>query len=474
MERLPTLPKSQSSFRRHTQISPSSVRMLRQVLDTRDTSRFINLSNTLKNIKNVPNDGSELSFQLSTLRKSVDKYSIANFHKENRLRDLKFKLREMKESQVVRDEDLKMQDYYRKLKKRIFQALEKIEEEIFDQSMLQNMQERMRDTKKFLEKREKRLKRRMEVEGHEFEVKSKLRKETVDSVNQFKAIYKEAVDQVQYEKDLLINEISRLETQSQMKKILIEKTEEHNRHRLEIVELTMIEERSAHFEEIRNSKLLHFFYDGFLRVKLSKEKLIFNRFNEAFSQVKIKTGLQNIEEVIERFLTQEHNYRELTQNLHVKEKKCYEYKDKINEMQKKVDFLSNHKNSSIHEKESLKDSIEDLFRLKGKFDEIGKIHLVINIWINSMFKRMGFKDQDVETLPLVEKFKLFSQSVSNLFKNFLNMKNIQENEIKRKKVRIQDIMQAYLALNVFRSRNQEKGQQSEKALKTFQKKNNAS
>lgn len=470
MERFPTLPKSQASFRRASPISPSSIRMLRNVIETRDTSRFINLSNTLKNIKNSPNDSSELSFQLTMLRKNVDKYSIANFHKEIKLRELRNKLKELKEFEVKREEDLKLQDDYCKLKKEILKVLEKMQEEVFDQNILVNMQQRMRDTKKFLEKREKRIKRKMERDGLGLEVKSRMRKETVDSVNQFRAVYKQAVGQVEYEKELLGSEISKLNTQSQNKKVLIEKTEEHNRHRLEIVELTMIEERSAHYEELRNSKLLHFCYDGFLRIKLFKEKIIFNRLNEAFSQVKIKTGLQNIDEVIERFLTHEHNYRELTQNLHSKEIKCNEYRDKINEMQKKIDYLANHKDSTAQEKDSLKRSIEDLCRLKEKNDEIGKIHLFINIWIDSMFKRMGFKGQDIQSFHLVEKFKLFSQNVSNLFKNFLNMTRIQENENKRKKVRIQEIMQVYLALNVFKNRNQERSQQLEKVLRNSQKK----
>ena len=371
---------------------------------------------------------------------------------------------------MKRDEELKLQAEYSGLKREILQVLEKMQDEVFDQSVLISMQQRMRDTRKFLEKREKRIKRSVEVEGQDFEVKIRLRKETVDSVSQFKAVYKQAVGQVRYEKDLLVSEISRLETQSQIKKVLIEKTEEHNRHRLEIIELTMIEERSAHYEEIRNSILLHYCYDGFLRIKLSKEKIIFNRLNEAFSQVKIKTGLQNIDEAIERFLTHEHNYRELTQNLQSKELECNEYKSKINGMQTKINILADHKDSAAQGKDILKKSVEDLCRVKAKYDEIGKVHLFINIWIDSMFKRMGFKAQNAESLQLVEKFKLFSQNVSNLFKNFLNMAHIGENESRRKKVRIHEIMQSYLAVNGLRARNEERAQQLEKVPRSYQKK----
>ena len=103
MEKLPYLPRSQTNIKRIKQISPTTIRILKQAVSSRDTSKFINLSSTLKSsMKRPSSEGLELSFQLTTLRKNLDKFSLLKSHKERTLKDLKSKMKLLKDSEVVK------------------------------------------------------------------------------------------------------------------------------------------------------------------------------------------------------------------------------------------------------------------------------------------------------------------------------------------------------------------------------------
>lgn len=455
MEKLPHLPKSQASFRRPSPISPSSYRILKQALVTRNTSKFMNLSGTLRNQSLLNQDEiPELSFQLATLRKSLDKYSISNFHKENRLRELQFVLKELKDSQTVKYEEIQMRNHYKDVKVQIGDVALSMADEIEDQKMLENIQERMRLTKAFHEKKEKKLKKKLEAVSYYLETQMKLRKETLDSVNQYRNLYKTALGQVEFEKSELKQEILRMENHSALKKKLLEKTEEHNKHRLEIVELTMIEERSAHLDDIRNSKMLHFCFDQLFRKKLAKEKIVFNKLNEAFMKVKIQTGLQDVEDMIEKFLTQEFNYQELIKNLQIKEIKCEDYKLKILNIQNQVDHLSQQKRFQAHHTE-IHQILQKVTRLKEKKNELNNVRMLMAAWIENAWKKMKLPMENAENLTLKEKYLIFGKEIVKIIKEYIGLGKHEENEVKRKKVKVQEIMQIYLAMNVFKVRNKQ-------------------
>ena len=451
MEKLPHLPKSQKSFRKPSAMSPSSYRTLKKALVTRNTSKFINLSGTLRN-KSVVNQDEipEISFQLTTLRKNLDKYSVSNFYKENRLRELKFKLKEMNDSQMVKPEETQMKSDYKAIKAQIREIELSMVEELEDQRILENIQDRMQVTKAFHEKREKKLKKKLEVWSHNLNTQTKLRKETVDSVNQYRVIYKSAFQQVELETKELETEICRMENQSVLKKKMLEKTEEHNKHRLEIVELTMIDERSSHLDEIRNSKLLHFGFDHlFLRKKLEKEKHVFNRLNDAFLKVKIQTGLHDIDDVIERFLTQESNYRELIGNLQVKEKRVDEFKEKIQDVQARVDGLNEIK-GNFGLGTDVQKIAQEVNRLKEKKKELVGVKLIMDIWIENIAKKMGISSEYPDSSILKDKYARFGQEVLKMIRAYAELGTTEKNEHKRKRVNVEEIVQAYLAKNGFR------------------------
>ncbi|OMJ80029.1 hypothetical protein SteCoe_19800 [Stentor coeruleus] len=388
MEKLPHLPRSLTNIRKYASVSPSSIRILKQAVNSRDTSKLINLSSTVRNLNARPiNEGLELSFQLASLRKNLDKYTIINYHKENRLRNLKSKLKELKDNEIVTEDEVKKENYYYKIMQEIKDVQLQELAELDTQRIYEFVYERMRNTKNCLEKKDIKLRKQLELVTHSAQTFSRLRKDTIDSVNQYKIVYKNAIKALNYEKSSLESELGRMANQSKLKKAMIAKTEEHNKHRLEIVEQTMIDERSAHLEELRNGVLIYKMYEKFLSRKLVYEKNTFTRLDEAFQQVRIKTGLYNIEEVIEKFLTQEANYKVLIDNLHKKEIECLEYKEKLSKMQDKVNMLNDEKIEKKHEPEIVKKSLNKVLRVKEKLVDIENLYLKLHIWIDNYIKK---------------------------------------------------------------------------------------
>ncbi|OMJ94150.1 hypothetical protein SteCoe_2792 [Stentor coeruleus] len=420
MEKLPHFPKSLSNIRKKTQVSPTAIRMIRDVVNSRDTSKLIKLSSTVRNLSARPlNESSELTLQLATLRKNLDKYSLVNHHKENRLRQLKSKLKELKVKEIITNDDVKRENYYYKLMEDIKNVQLQELDELETQRIYEFINERLRITVDFLEKKDIKLHKQLELATHSAQNQSRLRKDTIDSVNQYKIAYKSAVKALKYEKSALETELSRMETQSKLKKSIITKTEEHNKHRLEIVEQTMIDERSAHLEEIKTGVLLHRMYEKTLSRKMIFIKEVFNRLDSAFQRVRIKTGLYNIEEVIEKFLTQEANYKALTDNLHRKEVECSEYKKKISEMQEKVASLAEEKLEKKSGHDMMKDALNRLLRSKEKAAEMDKLKLKMHIWVENYTKKAsgGIEGDDFKSFSLREKFARLKDLVKIMLMN---------------------------------------------------------
>ena len=379
MEKLPYLPRSQTNIKRIKQISPTTIRILKQAVSSRDTSKFINLSSTLKSsMKRPSSEGLELSFQLTTLRKNLDKFSLLKSHKERTLKDLKSKMKLLKDSEVVKVAESRRSDEYNRLRQEIKNVQVSELEELENQRIYEFMLERLRMSKKFFEKKEKKLRKYLEKNIHEAELQAKLRKDTVDSLYQYKIVYKNAVDALKYETDSFTEEIEKIKAQSIIKKSQISKTEEHNKHRYDIIEQTMIEERSAHFEDMRNSLLMYKMYDKYLLRKLVSEKIIFNRLDDAFQKIRIKTGFNNVDEVIEKFLSQEFNYRALTLGLHNKESECNHYKIKIADIQKKVNELGQMKQNNEVDSLFIQKRLE-IARIKEKKSNLEQLFLKLTI-----------------------------------------------------------------------------------------------
>lgn len=444
MEYFPKTPNSLPNLRRCSPISPSSARMLKKIVDTRDVSKLINLSSTVRNIKQSPiGDNFEISYQLTTLRKSLDKYSVLNFQRESRIKELKLKLVELRNKDTVRDEDVQKGNSYKDLKKEIKVIREKEKEEIEQQMILEGMFERMTCAKEFLEKKERKMKREIEKTVCDLNLVSKLRKDVVDSVNQYRIIYKDAANMYEHEKEYLENEITRLENQSKLKKKLIEKTQEHNRHRLEIVELTMIEESSAPLEKMRESHLLHKAFNFLFHKKISNEKVKHTQLENAFLTVSLKTGIHSVDDLIEKFLTQEKNYSQITNEVQIKEQDLTVFNKKLNDLQFKVNILSSKKQFKLLGGDGLKKANEELLKLREKKEELQKVITKISTWIQ-LNERKVFPDAVImPNSNLYQKFRNFGVKINKLIQSYVAQGVSRVNENRRKSMKLDEIIQSF-------------------------------
>lgn len=386
--------------------------MYKQLGKSRNTSRFINLTSTSKFSQRKFNEGLDLSYQLTTIRKSLDKFSLQKNKKEQKLDELRVRLKMIENSQIVKNEDLVTKHAYKSLQYEVHNTRLVELEELENQKIYEFMYERLRNTTTFLEKRSRKLRKVLDITIHNAESMFKLRKETLDGIQKWKVLYKNELEVFRCEYDSIVEEISKMSVQSKSQKAVMAKTEEQRRHRLEIIENTMINDNGTHYEDLRNRLLLCKMYEKYLTRKTLMEMKEHGKLNEAYQQVRLKTGLSNIEEIIEKFLTQEMNYNELTQDLHMKESMLSEYQFKLVELQKNLGGVGEEK-AIKNNSPAVLEEIINLGKVTEKKIEIEVVIRKINVWLGNMIIKLspGLVQDKLEGKPLGEKFLILKDIV---------------------------------------------------------------
>ena len=236
-----------------------------------------------------------------------------------------------------------------------------------------------------------------------------------------------------------------MESQSRLQKSLIAKTEEHNRHRLEIIEDTIVNERGSHFEEVRNKLLLNKMYEKFLTQTIIHEMRAHNKLEDAYQKVKLKTGLHNIDEIIERFLTQEASYRELTAGLHLKEDQCNHYKEKLKLLQTALADLETKKPSRDEDQQSVSRALIVINQSQSKKEELEGVVLKINTWVDNMLKKVDHRlsQEEITHFSIEKKLIVLKGCIFSVLETSKSEKTLNVSMDETKKKALQDIIEKY-------------------------------
>ena len=156
-------------------------------------------------------------------------------------------------------------------------------------------------------------------------------------------------------------------------------------------EAAVIEDRSKKNLAMKeNINLLRIWYNH-LTTLFERKKLKFQKLEQAFQKIKIFTGLNEIQAVVENFLTKECTYAGLLQTVQVKELECNDIKDRINQLQEKVNEISNLEvdkgnveRCRADERNMLKANLE----LAQKKFLIESVRDKVKTWIQQMAKKL--------------------------------------------------------------------------------------
>ena len=133
--------------------------------------------------------------------------------------------------------------------------------------------------------------------------------------------------------------------------------------------------------------------------------------------------------------------KELTENIHEKEEQVNDFHDKIISLQKKVNILQNDKCEKAQDG-NITRIIEENSKLKTKKTHLEGRIVEIENWVrlNTDKVRMGKSKEIDETSGLKERFLLLKNLVSEIVKEYAATGKVKDNEDKRKKMKIDDII----------------------------------
>ena len=130
--------------------------------------------------------------------------------------------------------------------------------------------------------------------------------------------------------------INNLERELKSKEDIAERRDDRQKRQLEIAEAAANDDKDSHEVKLREKLLLYSLWFTFLNKKFVSEMHKAVDIEKAFSKIKSATGLSDVFEIVEKFLTREQNYFILI--------------NAVNEAEKKLNFL---RNENINAKEML-------------------------------------------------------------------------------------------------------------------------
>ena len=150
--------------------------------------------------------------------------------------------------------------------------------------------------------------------------------------------------------------INNLERELKSKEDIAERRDDRQKRQLEIAEAAANDDKDSHEVKLREKLLLYSLWFTFLNKKFVSEMHKAVDIEKAFSKIKSATGLSDVFEIVEKFLTREQNYFILI--------------NAVNEAEKKLNFL---RNENINAKEMLNNLHFDNPKIKNDGTWKGKI-----------------------------------------------------------------------------------------------------
>mmetsp|Transcript_7391 Transcript_7391/g.13773 ORF Transcript_7391/g.13773 Transcript_7391/m.13773 type:complete len:541 (-) Transcript_7391:96-1718(-) len=421
--------KSQSaSARSRVPSSIATTRRLRNVIWTQNTSGFLETSLRVKTagvVSGKAEEHQEVSTQLNILRKKHDQSAEFTFRQQKTLDTLKFELEHLGQIENTGSEGLStLQERVENTENRINEIKSEQDDSAMSTLVYEHMLERMKQTKLYLELkaqdlqqslRSKRQVLKEELERHRRarEVKSQARV-ALDKL-------KKTVDRDRLDKE---EHLASLEEDRKLKEENASKREERQRRQQEITEKAANEDRDVEERRIKDSLFMHRLWARFLESKLQKEMQKSNSVEEAFQKIRVTTGMDEINEIVERFLTREQTYSQLVSNVTNSERRLASIRADNLDLEDKIKKLKIAGAEAQHEKE--KNEIDRLVKENAVNDlKIGRTKLVyerVQRWINRMSNRL--KAAEVGSDATILSRAPSQEGTPTLQEDFLGLKSL--------------------------------------------------
>ena len=105
--------------------------------------------------------------------------------------------------------------------------------------------------------------------------------------------------------------ISNMNKQIRTKEENVLRREEREKHQRDIAEIAANENKDANEKTMRNKFMVNKLWNSFMQKKMREEMKNSAEIDAAFQEIKIATGVNDVQELVHKFLTREQTYSEL-------------------------------------------------------------------------------------------------------------------------------------------------------------------
>ncbi|OMJ94646.1 hypothetical protein SteCoe_2138 [Stentor coeruleus] len=285
---------------------------------------------------NQEEETSEIAAQLSLIRKRHDRAREINNKKRIYYEKLKAEIETANASSNLADQDLKSLQYkIEMLKNSLEQNRYRHECEMGNKRTYLHMLDRMKKDKIAMEIKANSLQISLKNSRSILNTETDKFRKIRENQYQSKQILQEIKQAIAVDQKRKNDRIIQLEKNVKERQDLALRREERQKRQADISEAAANDDKDSQEAKIRESLLANRLWFLFLRKKLEKEVVKGVSIEQAFQKIKAATGVSDINEIVEKFLTREESYGSLV--------------TAVNEAEKKLEALKEY-NSQIRDK----------------------------------------------------------------------------------------------------------------------------
>lgn len=253
----------------------------------------------------------EVSTQLAIIRKRHDQTKEANLRKRKQVDKLKQELDQVGTvTNAAEGEQKSLETRVEQLERALTAAQAKQEEELQNKTVYEHMLDRMKKDRIALEIKAQSLSQNLRSARQVLGSEQQKSRKTMEAKFQSRLQLKDLKDQYEFEKRQKEDRIIQLERNVRMRQEASNRREERQKRQAEIAEAAAKADSDSQESRLRDNVLLLRFWYNFLKWKLENERNRSVDIEKAFQKIRVATGLQDVQEIVERFLTREQTYNE--------------------------------------------------------------------------------------------------------------------------------------------------------------------
>ena len=321
----------------------ASSRRIRQMVSSQNASNFLNFTENSTNDTAKVSKGEELkeiSSQLKFLRQHLDVSNTLHDMRVKHMQNKSFDLQTVKLTSSLMESSAVTQEM---MVKKLEIDLENMKNQQKDCSqdtlIYRHMLERMRVTRIFLDVKGfelmKTLKLNSQILGEELEKKRKVRELRI----QTKVAVSNLETYIERERKERVHDVQVIEKDAQKKRESSQNREIRMRRQIEISEAAADEDRNMRAIQLRESLMLHRFWNSIMYKRLNKDRSQFRDLETAFDEVKKATNMINTEDIIEKVLTRETSFSDIIETVNFTKSRIREYIGRNKEIEDKLATL---------------------------------------------------------------------------------------------------------------------------------------